>query len=334
MEQITTVGIDLAKRVFSLHGVDGSGRVVLRRTVRRDQLLAVVAGLPRCLIGMEACSGAHEWARRFAPLGHTVRLMAPQFVVPYRKGGKNDGNDAEAICEAVARPSMRFVPVKSAEQQAVLALHRVRRGFLTERTALINRIRGLLAEFGVVLAQQAQTVRRQAQAAAETLPPLARRAIEDLLEHLRGLDGRVAAYDEALGAQARGQEPARRLMQIRGVGPTTASAIVATVGNAREFKNGRQFAAWIGLVPRQHSTGGKLRLGRISKRGDPYLRGLLIQGARSVLQRAAAHQDRASRWALAVQERRGYFRALAAIANKNARVAWALLAKDEALRAS
>jgi transposase len=334
VEQITTVGIDLAKRVYSLHGVDAWGRVLLRRTVRRDQLPELVARLPRCLIGMEACSGAHEWARRFASLGHTVRLMAPQFVVPYRKNAKNDGNDAEAICEAVGRPNMRFVPVKSAEQQSVLALHRVRRGFLTERTAVINRIRGLLAEFGVVLAQQAKTVRRQGRAAAEGLPALARRAIEDLLEHLRLLDERIATYDEQLGALARDQEPARRLMQIRGVGPTTASAIVATVGNAREFKNGRQFAAWLGLVPRQHTTGGKPRLGRISKRGDPYLRGLLIQGARSVLQYASAHHDYASRWALAVQQRRGYFRALAAIANKNARLAWALLAKNQALRTS
>jgi transposase len=326
------VGIDLAKRVFSLHGVAASGRVVLRRTVRRDQLLELVARLPRCLIGMEACSGGHEWARRFAQHGHTVRLMAPQFVVPYRKNAKNDGNDAEAICEAVARPSMRFVPVKSAEQQSVLVLHRVRRGFLTERTAVINRIRGLLAEFGVVLAQQAKTVRRQAQAAAEALPVLARRAIGDLLEHLRLLDARIAAYDDELGAQARDSEPAQRLMQIRGVGPTTASAIVATVGNAREFKNGRQFAAWLGLVPRQHSTGGKQRLGRLSKRGDPYLRGLLIQGARSALQYASAHHDHASRWALALQLRRGYFRTLAAIANKNARIAWALLARNEPLR--
>jgi transposase len=334
MEKITTVGIDLAKSVFSLHGVDDAGRVALKRTVRRDQLLEVVAGLSPCLIGMEACSGAHEWGRRFQEHGHTVRLMAPRFVAPYRKNGKNDGNDAEAICEAVTRPSMRFVPVKSAEQQALLAMHRVRQGFVVERTATINRLRGLLSEFGVVLALRSVTVRRQAAAAAENLPQLARRAIGDLLEQLRVLDERISGYDREIEAQARLCEPAQRLMKIRGIGPTTALAIVATVGNAREFRNGRQFAAWIGLVPGQYSTGGKPRLGHISKRGDAYLRNLLVQGARSVLHTASAHRDPVSRWALELQPRRGYYRTLVAIANKNARIAWALLAKNETLRAA
>jgi transposase len=332
VEQITTVGIDLAKNVFSLHGVDAAGRTLLRRTVRRDRLVETVAALSPCLIGMEACSGAHEWGRRFEQHGHTVKLMAPKFVAPYRKSDKNDGNDAEAVCEAVTRPSMRFVPVKSVEQQALLALHRVRQGFIVERTAIINRLRGLLTEFGVVLALRSVTVRRQAAQAAEELPELARRAIADLLEQLRLLDERIGAYDKEIEAQARLSEPARRLMKIRGIGPTTALAIVATVGNAREFKNGRQFAAWIGLVPGQYSTGGKARLGHISKRGDAYLRNLLVQGARSVLQTAPAHQDRLSRWALELQQRRGYYRTLVAIANKNARIAWALLAKHEELR--
>jgi transposase len=332
MEKITTVGIDLAKSVFSLHGVDGAGRVVLRRTLRRDQLVQAVAGLPPCLIGMEACSGAHEWGRRFQELGHTVRLMAPKFVAPYRKSGKNDGNDAEAICEAVTRPNMRFVPVKSAEQQALLAMHRVRQGFVVERTATINRLRGLLTEFGVVLPLRSITVRRQAAAAAENLPELARRAIGDLLEQLRMLDERIGGYDREIEAQAKLCEPAQRLMKIRGIGPTTALAIVATVGNAREFKNGRQFAAWIGLTPSQYSTGGKPRLGHISKRGDAYLRNLLVQGARSVLNSAGRHPDRMSRWILELQPRRGYYRTLVAIANKNARIAWALLAKNESLR--
>jgi transposase len=308
--------------------------VALKRTVRRDQLLEVVAGLSPCLIGMEACSGAHEWGRRFQEHGHTVRLMAPRFVAPYRKNGKNDGNDAEAICEAVTRPSMRFVPVKSAEQQALLAMHRVRQGFVVERTATINRLRGLLSEFGVVLALRSVTVRRQAAAAAENLPQLARRAIGDLLEQLRVLDERISGYDREIEAQARLCEPAQRLMKIRGIGPTTALAIVATVGNAREFRNGRQFAAWIGLVPGQYSTGGKPRLGHISKRGDAYLRNLLVQGARSVLHTASAHRDPVSRWALELQPRRGYYRTLVAIANKNARIAWALLAKNETLRAA
>jgi transposase len=332
VEQITTVGIDLAKSVFSLHGVDAAGKTVLRRTVRRDRLVETVASLSPCLIGMEACSGAHEWGRRFEQLGHTVKLMAPKFVAPYRKSDKNDGNDAEAVCEAVTRPSMRFVPVKSAEQQALLAIHRVRQGFVVERTAIINRLRGLLSEFGVVLALRSVTVRRQAAQAAEGLPELARSAIGDLLEQLHHLDERIDAYDAQIHEQAKLSEPARRLMQIRGIGATTALAIVATVGNAREFKNGRQFAAWIGLVPGQYSTGGKSRLGHISKRGDAYLRNLLVQGARSVLQTAPSHQDRLSRWALELQARRGYYRTLVAIANKNARIAWALLARSQALR--
>jgi transposase len=332
MEQITTVGIDLAKSVFSLHAIDGAGHVVFRRTVRRDQLPGVVAGLAPCVIGMEACSGAHEWGRRFQEFGHTVRLMAPKFVIPYRKSGKNDGNDAEAICEAVTRPNMRFVPVKSLEQQALLAIHRVRQGFIVERTAIINRLRGLMSEFGVVLPLRSVTVRRQAAEAAEALPALARRAIGDLLDQLHVLDERIDGYDREIEAQAKLSEAAKRLMQIRGIGPTTALAIVATVGNAREFKNGRQFAAWIGLVPGQYSTGGRTRLGHISKRGDAYLRNLLVQGARSVLNSAGAHQDRMSRWALELQPRRGYYRTLVAIANKNARIAWALLAKNEDLR--
>jgi transposase len=334
VEQITTVGIDLAKNVFSLHGVDAAGRTVLRRTVRRDRLAETVAALSPCLIGMEACSGAHEWGRRFEQHGHTVKLMAPKFVAPYRKSDKNDGNDAEAVCEAVTRPSMRFVPVKSTEQQALLALHRVRQGFVVERTAVINRLRGLLAEFGVVLPLRSVTVRRQAAQAAEALPELARRAIGDLLEQLRLLDERIGGYDSEIEAQARLSEPAQRLMKIRGIGATTALAIVATVGNAREFKNGRQFAAWIGLVPGQYSTGGKARLGHISKRGDAYLRNLLVQGARSVVQTASAHRDRMSCWVLELQQRRGYYRTLVAIANKNARLAWALLAKNEVLRSN
>src|SRR6266568_2621000 len=331
MEKITTVGIDLAKAVFSLHGVDGAGRVVLRRTVRRDQLLEVVAGLSPCLIGMEACSGAHEWRRRFQGLGHTVRLMAPKFVAPYRKSGKNDGNDAEAICEAVTRPNMRFVPIKSAEQQAVLALHRVRQGWIEERTATINRLRALLTEFGIVLPNRAQYVRRGAHAAAEAVPELARRAVADLRTHLGVLDERIVAYDRELQAQARASEAAQRLMQIRGVGPITAVAIVATVGNARDFESGRQFAAWLGLTPRQHSSGGKRRLGPITRRGDAYLRCLLVQGARSVLYTAMRHRDPMSRWAVSLRARRGDHKTLVAIAAKNARVAWALLAKNQTL---
>lgn len=333
MSKITTVGIDLAKNVFSVHAVDENGAVVLRKTLTRARLLPTVAQWPACLIGLEACSGAHEWARRFQALGHSVRIMAARFVAPYRRSGKNDGNDAEAICEAVQRPSMRFVPVKSADQQAVLSLHRVRQGFVEERTATINRIRGLLAEFGVVLANRSIEVRRGAAAAAEGLPPLVRRGIGDLLEHLRVLDERIGAYDRELERLARASEAARRLMTVPGVGPLTALATVATVGNAHEFDNGRQFAAWLGLVPRQWSTGGKARLGRITKRGDAYLRTLLILGARAALQMAARRDDKLGRWALALKVRRGYHKAVVALAAKNARIVWALLAGGSTFRA-
>lgn len=331
MGNVTTVGIDLAKNVFSLHGVDGAGVVVLRKTVSRARLVALVAQLAPCTIGMEACSGAHEWARQFARFGHTVRLMAPKFVAPYRKSGKNDGNDAEAICEAVSRPSMRFVPVKSLESQAVLTLHRVRLGFVEERTATINRIRGLLAEFGVVLPQRAMEVRRAAAATLAQLPSLAAGALADLLAHVGVLDARVAQYERELEQHARRDERAIRIQALSGVGPISASAIVASVAEAHEFKNGRQFAAWLGLTPKQYSTGGKTRLGRITAHGDPYLRTLLIMGARSMLQTASRRTDRLARWALGVRSRRGYHRACVAVAAKHARIVWAMLAKQEAL---
>jgi len=332
MSKVTTVGIDLAKNVFSVHAVDERGVVLFRKTVSRARLLPMVAQWPACLIGMEACSGAHEWARRFQAHGHTVRIMAARFVAPYRKSGKNDGNDAEAICEAVQRPAMRFVPVKSAEQQAVLSLHRVRQGFVEERTATINRTRGLLAEFGVVLPGRAVEVRRGAAAAAEALPALARQAIGDLLGHLHTLDERITAYDCELEHLARTNEVATRLMSVPGVGPMTALATVASVGHAHEFASGRQFAAWLGLVPRQWSTGGKTRLGRITKRGDAYLRTLLIMGARAALQMAARRNDKLSRWAIALKERCGYHKAVVALAAKNARIIWALLARETTFR--
>jgi len=331
---VTTVGIDLAKNVFSLHAVDGRGVVVLRKTVVRARLTALVAQLPPSLIGLEACSGAHEWARRFAQHGHTVKLMAPKFVAPYRRSGKNDSNDAEAICEAVSRPSMRFVPVKSVEQQALLTLHRVRLGFVEERTATINRIRGLLAEFGVVLPQRVVEVRRSAAAALNDLPVLAARALSDLLAHVRVLDERIGEYERELEQHARRDERAKRIRQLSGIGPISASAIVSSVADAHEFKNGRQFAAWLGLTPKQYSTGGKSRLGRITAHGDAYLRTLLIMGARSMLQTALRRTDRLARWALAVRARRGYHRACVAIAAKHARIVWAMLAKNESLKLS
>jgi len=328
MKEITTVGIDLAKSVFTVHGVDAAGRTVLRKTVRREKLMELMVALPPCLIGMEACGGAHDWARKFEAHGHRVGIMMARFVAPYRKSSKNDGNDAEAICEAVARPNMRFVPVKSAEQQAILSLHRVRQGFIEQRTATINRIRGLLAEFGMVLPQRAEQVRRAAVVVAEELPILVREAIADLRAHLSYLDQRIAQYERQLIELARQREAAVRVQRLPGVGPLTASAITASISDGHEFANGRQFAAWLGLVPRQYSTGGKARMGRITKRGDAYLRTLLMLGARAVLQSAAHKTDRLSRWAMALRARRGYHRAIIAVAAKNARIIWALLANN------
>ena len=333
MNKITTVGIDLAKQVFAIHAVAADGRVVLRRTVSRGRLVETIARLPPSLIGLEACTGAHEWARRFQALGHAVRLMAPAFVSPYRKSGKNDGNDAEAICEAVSRPNMRFVSIKSVEQQALLTLHRVRQGFVAERTAVVNRIRGLLAEFGVVLPQRVESVRRGLHESTAGLPDLACRVIRDLQGHLLGLDERINGYDRELKRLATADEKTRRVQIIPGVGPITASAIVASVGSAKEFRNGRQFAAWLGLTPRQYSSGGKTRLGGISKRGDAYLRMLLVLGARSVLQNAGRYTDRLSRWARTIRDRCGYHKAIVAIAAKNARILWVVLAKGESFRA-
>jgi len=317
----------------ALHGVNERGQVDLRRpSVPRAKLHALVAALPPCTIGMEACSGAHHWARLFAQHGHTVKLMAPKFVAPYRmsgKRGKTDAADAAAICEAVQRPNMRFVPVKTAEQQSRLMVHRARQGYVEARTALFNRIRGLLAEFGVVLPQKAEVVRREAARHMDTLPGYGKTVIEDLLAEVRHLDERVAQYDVHVRAMARDSASAQQLMQIVGIGEVTATAIVATVGNAREFSSSRQFAAWLGLVPGQYSSGGTTRLGRITKAGDAYLRGLLVMGARAVLNAAGNKTDSISRWATNIALRRGYWRAVVAVAAKNARLAWAALTKGE-----
>ena len=333
---IVYVGIDLAKNVFALHGVNESGTVQLRQPkVARAKLNVLVAALPPCTIGIEACSGAHHWARQFQAQGHTVRLMAPKLVTPYRmsgKRGKNDAADAAAICEAVQRPTMRFVPVKTEEQQSRLMVHRARQGFVAARTGCINRIRGLLSEFGIVLPLKAEVVRREARMHLEDLPGYANLVIGDLLSEVGHLDERIKQYDAHVRAMARECTAAQQLMQLMGVGETTATAIVAMVGNAREFDSGRQFAAWIGLVPGQYSSGGKARLGRITKAGDAYLRSLLVLGARAVLNAAAGKTDSLSRWALAVRERRGYWKAVVAIAAKNARMAWAVLARGESFK--
>lgn len=326
---IVTVGIDLAKNVFAVHGVNEAGKAELvRPDVKRAKLLELIANLKPCLIGMEACSGAHHWAREFQKLGHQVRIMAPKFVTPYRMGGKNgknDAADAAAICEAVTRPNMRFVPIKTIDQQGRLFVHRAHQGYVAERTALINRIRGLLSELGIVLPQAFKAFHQGVHIALEDLPGYCNQVIGELMNEVSHIQERIAQSERQIQLMAKQDEQARRLMQLRGVGPTTASAIVASIGNGNEFTNGRQFSAWLGLVPKQHSSGGKAKLGRITKEGDNYLRTLLVLGARALLATAVGKSDPVSSWALRLKERRGYGRALVAIAAKNARMCWASL---------
>lgn len=329
--QVTTIGLDLAKNVFQLHGVDERGKTVLRKQLRRDQVAAFLARLPACLVGMEACGSAHHWARKLQSLGHTVRLIAPQFVKPFVKSNKNDAADAEAICEAVGRPSMRFVPLKSVDQQSVLALHRVRQGFVKARTAQANQIRGLLAEFGLVVPQGIAHVRERVidliEDASNDLSTAFRLLIQRLLDHLRVLNEQVLAVEAQIRQWQRSSDACQRLQKIPGVGPLTASALVASVGNACNFSNSRQFAAWLGLVPRQHSSGGKPMLLGMSKRGDTYLRTLLIHGARAVLRHALSR--RPDDWVARVAGRRNNNIASVALANRNARIVWALLARQD-----
>ena len=328
MVKITTIGIDLAKTTLSVHGVDDNGKVVLRKSMSRGKLLEFMANREPCLVGLEACGGAHDLARRLIAMGHRARLMAARFVQPYRKSQKNDGNDAEAICEAVARPNMRFVPVKSAEQQALLSVHRIRLELIESRTALINQLRGLLAEFGILMPKGRYQLRASITPALEhpDLPELARTVLKELNTRIQALDIEILSQERGIENYARDNPLAQRLIAICGIGPISASAIVASVGDATLFKNGRQFCAWLGLVPRQYSTGGKARLGRITKRGDVYLRTLLVHGARAALNVLAKRTDRLSTWAQALIARRGYKKAIVALAAKNARIAWAVLA--------
>jgi len=328
--KIATVGIDLAKNVFQVHGVDGRGKAVLRKSLKRAEVVKFFAKLEPCLVGMEACGSAHCWARKLIELGHTVKLMAPQFVKPYVKTNKSDARDAEAICEAVARPNMRFVPVKTAAQQAVLALHRARQGFVKARTAQANQIRGLLAEFGIVMPQGIAHVVAKLPDILEDgengLPGSLRQLLAGLLAHFKELDRQTGELEREIKLWHREHEASRKLERIPGIGPITASALVASVGDAKSFKNARQLAAWLGLVPRQHSSGGKSTLLGISKRGDVYLRTLLIHGARSVLRHLQRHTDQAEGWLARLAARRNPNVAAVALANKNARIVWALLA--------
>jgi transposase len=335
---ITTVGVDLAKNVFQVHGVDERGKVVLRKSVKRAELTKVFANLPVCLIGMEACGSAHYWARRLMELGHTVKLMAPQFVKAYVKTNKNDARDAEAICEAVTRPNMRFVPVKSVEQQTVLAVHRARQGFVVARTAQANQIRGLLYELGIVIPKGVRHLEQRLPEILEDadngLPDASRELFARLFEHFRELSAHVQELEHQIKGWHRESEASRRLEAIPGIGALTASALVASVGDAKTFKNGRQLAAWLGLVPRQASSGGKGQLLGISKRGDTYLRTLLIHGARAVMFHRIRCAADADGWLLKLLARRNRNIAAVALANKNARVVWALLAHQREYRAN
>lgn len=328
----TTIGIDIAKRVFQAHGVDTRGRTTMTRRLKRAEVVTFFANLQPCLMGMEACASAHHWARKLSELGHTVKLIAPQFVKPYVKTNKNDARDAEAICEAVSRPNMRFVPIKTVEQQATLAVHRVRQGFVEARTAQANQLRGLLAEFGIVLPIGIWNIRAEIPdilADAENgLPALSRVLFARLFAQFKELDRQVAELEAEIRTAHRQDESSRRLEAIPGIGPISASALVATISDAKAFRNGRQLAAWIGLVPRQDSTGGKPRLLGISKRGDGYLRTLLIQGAQAVLRARVRSGDQCDGWVMRVAKRRHRNIAAVALANKNARIVWALLAHD------
>lgn len=336
--EITTLGIDLAKSVFQLHGVDADGTFVLQKKLRRNAVLDFLGKLEPCLIGMEACATSHFWAREVAALGHDVRLIPPAYVKPYVKRQKNDAADAEAICEAVTRPNMRFVPVKTAEQQAVLVLHRSRDLLMRQKTMILNAIRAHLAEFGIVTAQGprkiVEIIERLEDPDNIELPSFARSALLSLATQLRSLTEEIVRIERQLMAWHRQSQASQRLETIPCVGLITATALAASVPDPSVFKSGRQFAAWLGLVPRQNSSGGKERLGRVSKMGNGYLRRLLVVGATSVTRRAAETDTRTGAWVRSLLERKPTQLVTVAIANKTARTAWALLAKGESYKAA
>ncbi len=329
MNEVITIGVDLAKNVFQVHGVDVSGEVVIRRQLRRSRVMPFFEKQPRCLVGMEACATSHHWAREIGKLGHEVKLMPPCYVKPYVKRNKNDAADAEAICEAVTRPTMRFVAVKSTEQQGVLMLHRSRELLVRQRTMLVNAIRAHMAEFGIVAPAGIQRVKELFAVIADDdddrLPPVARTCLEGLAWQFFSLHDEIAALETRIHAWHRSNETSRRLETIPGIGPITASALTASIGDPHLFRNGRELAAWIGLVPRQSSTGGRERLGRISKQGDQYLRWLLVAGAMSVI-RQARHKDPAKMpWLAHMLATKPAKVVAVAQANKTARIAWVLM---------
>lgn len=334
---ITRMGIDLAKNVFQLHGVDKHEKVVCRKQLKRSQMLEMFANKAPMLIGIEACGGSHYWARELTKLGHTVKTMAPQHVKAYVKSQKNDKRDAEAICEAVSRPTMRFVSIKTEDQQDMQAIHRVRDRLVKARTALVNEVRGLLAEYGIVITHTGIPATRrgllEAMADAENgLTPKMREILFELSEELSEIEARIKRYLQKIQQHCAQDDRVKRIMEIEGLGPISASAMVMSVGNATQFKNGRDMAAWIGLVPKQHSSGGKEKLGGISKRGDKYLRTLLIHGARSVIRFSETKTDKRNQWINALIARRNKNVATVALANKNARIIWSILAREEHYR--
>jgi transposase len=333
---IVRVGVDLAKNLIQVHAVDAAGRRVVARALKRDQFLAWCEQLPNgCIVAMEACSSAHHWGRQLSAKGLDARLIAAHFVTPYRmegKSGKNDATDAAAICEAASRPTMRFVPIKTPEQQGIMGLHRIREGFKEERTACINRIRGVLAEFGLVFGKSPKVLRAKLadvlEDASNELSGTARLVLQEAFEHWRGLDAKLHWCDQQVGRHVRSSPAAQRAAKITGIGELTASAMTAGVADFTQFDNGAQLGAWLGTVPSQNSSGGKTSLGRITKRGDDYLRTLMIQGAKSAVMSAHKRDDPTSKWLLQLRERVGWQKACVAMANKNARILWAVMTRD------
>jgi transposase len=334
---VVRVGVDLAKNLIQVHAVDAAGKRLVSRALKREQFIAWCEQLPTgCLVAMEACSGAHHWARKLRAMGLDARLIAAHFVAPYRmegRSGKNDATDAAAVCEAASRPSMRFVPVKTVEQQGVMSLHRMREGYKEERTACINRIRGVLAEFGLVFAKCPKVLRARLadvlEDADNELSGTARLVLQEAFEQWRQLDAHLLWCDRQVGQHVRSTPQARRAAKITGIGELGASGLVASVGDFGQFKSGPQFGAWLGIVPSQHSSGGKASLGRITKRGDDYLRTLLIQGAKSAVMSAHKRDDPISKWLLQLKERVGWQKACVAMANKNARILWAVMTREQ-----
>lgn len=337
MGKITRVGVDLAKNLIQVHAVDATGKVVTTRALKREKFIAWCIDLPQgCLVAMEACSGAHHWCRKLKALDLDARMIAAQFVAPYRlqgTSGKNDANDAAAVCESASRPHMKFVPPKTLAQQGMLCVHRLREGLKEERTACINRIRGLLAEFGLVLPQSPAVLRQHLSSliedASNDIAGVARLVLQRAQEHWKEIEVHIGWCDQRIAAHQRDDEQVQRAAELKGIGPVTASAVVAAVGDFKQFKNGAQFGAWLGLTPKQNSSGGKSSLGSITKRGSPYLRNLLIQGAKSAVLVSKHHDDPISQWAQRLRQRCGWQKAVVALANKNARILWAVMSKNE-----